>query len=269
MTSMASENKKVTITDDLDDLDELFDEVLDDFSSQSSSNKPSGSSASRFPSNAPPDNIGDQVDPSIQVDDEYAKQLAADMDVFVKELEENEELRMAMQGFMKTIGDVDENFINNLNETKGPSVGSNNNYGKSTTDSKGTSFQDKINQTMNKLQNTSEQLDAEITDGSNDLMEEMMKHLESVGNLSGLPDIGDMEENFNGGEMEKIFEFMMETLATKDYLYEPMKEFAQKLQDFGQPPPEIINELAPGMDLDEQGMPKLSASDLSSSCKNM
>ncbi|CAI2167554.1 18515_t:CDS:2 [Funneliformis geosporum] len=325
MASMTSENKKVTITDDLDDLDELFDEVLDDFSSQSTSNKLSGSSASKFPSNATPDNRGDQVDPHTQVDDEYAKQLAADMEDFVKEMEDNEELRMAMQGFMKNIGDVDDNFVNNLNGTNGTSVERSNNDGKSTTDSKGTSFQDKINQTMNKLQNSSEQLDAEITEGSNDLMEEMMKHLESVGNLPGLAENGDMEEIFKGGEVEKMFEVMMEALATKDYLYEPMKEFAQKypkwleenkgkvppedytryekqseyihkiiekyeaqdfdenneqqnkviinlmqeLQDFGQPPPEIINELAPGMDLDEQGMPKLSAADLSSSCKTM
>ncbi len=79
------------------------------------------------------------------------------MEEFVKELEENEELRMAMQGLMKTIGDeVDENIVNNLDET---SVGSNNNNFDNHEKSKGTSFQDKINQTMNKLQNSSEQLD--------------------------------------------------------------------------------------------------------------
>ncbi len=71
---------------------------------------------------------------------------------------------------------------------------------------------------------------AEITEGSTEaLMEEMIKHLEGVANLSGLAENGDMEEIFSGGGMEKMFEFMMEALATKDYLYEPMKEFAQKV----------------------------------------
>ncbi|RIA85691.1 Pex19 protein [Glomus cerebriforme] len=251
------------------------------------------------PSNASSDKNRDQVDPLSQLDEEYAKQLAADMENIFKDIEDenvNDELRIAMQGLMKTFDEVDENILNSIDNTE-----------KSTTEPNGTSFQDKINQTMNKLHNSSEQLDAEIIDGSNDqLMEEMfLKHLESMASFGG---------------MEKMLESMMETLATKDYLYEPMKEFAQKypkwlednkgkvppedytryekqseylnkiinkyeapdfdgndeqqnkaiinlmqeLQDFGQPPPEILNELAPGMELNEQGIP----SDISA-CKTM
>ena len=55
-----------------------------------------------------------------------------------------------------------------------------------------------------------------------------MKHLENVANFPGLAE-NDIEEMFSGGGMDKMLEFMMETLATKDYLYEPMKEFAQKV----------------------------------------
>ncbi|GBB92015.1 hypothetical protein RclHR1_19500001 [Rhizophagus clarus] len=312
---MASEDKRVTVdeADETDDLDELLDEALDDYSSSHSTNLPSsGSSTTTFPLNISPDRSRDQVNLDLpsQLDDEYVKRLTADMEDFVKELEDENELRIAMQGLMKTFEEVDED---NLNGTDFDNVG------RSTAESNGTSFQDKINQTMNKLQNSSEQLDAEIMDGSNDQFMEMMKHLENMANLSGLAE-NDLEEMFGSGGMEKMLESMMEALATKDYLYEPMKEFAQKypkwlednkgkvppedytryekqseyinkiiekydapdfdgnneqqnkaiinlmqeLQDFGQPPPEILNELAPGMELNEQGIP----SDLSS-CKNM
>lgn len=54
----------------------------------------------------------------------------------------------------------------------------------------------------------------------------MMKNL----NLSGFAE-SDFEEMFGSGGMEKMLESMMEALATKDYLYEPMKEFAQKVRN--------------------------------------
>ncbi len=34
-------------------------------------------------------------------------------------------------------------------------------------------------------------------------------------------------------------------------------EIMQEVQEYGQPPPEIINEIAPGLDLDEEGLPKM------------
>ena len=36
----------------------------------------------------------------------------------------------------------------------------------------------------------------------------------------------------------------------------------QAVQEFGQPPTEIIQEIAPGLELDDEGMPKLNASGL-------
>jgi hypothetical protein len=63
------------------------------------------------------------------------------MEDFVKELED---------GLMKTFSEVDENNLNGIGID---------NTGRPTEEFKGTSFQDKINQTMNKLQNSSEQLD--------------------------------------------------------------------------------------------------------------
>ena len=36
-----------------------------------------------------------------------------------------------------------------------------------------------------------------------------------------------------------------------------LMELMQQVQEYGQPPPEIINEIAPGLELDEEGLPKM------------
>ena len=73
---------------------------------------------------------------------------------------------------------------------------------------------------------------AEIIEGPNDqLMEEMIKQFENIANLPGFGE-NDIEEMLSSGGMDKMLEYMMEALATKDYLYEPMKEFAQKVGTF-------------------------------------
>ncbi|CAJ0752269.1 22684_t:CDS:2 [Entrophospora sp. SA101] len=319
---MAFENKKVTVADELDVLDDdLLDEVLDDFSSQ----PPTKSSSPTFSTinNSIPSNLLPKLtELTSDMDEEYAKILAAEMEKLVDEVtnkELNEELKSTLQGFMKSVGG-----INNLNDIvdfdgKNSIIGdvSGNKIRKSPNESKGDSFQDKINQTMNKLQNSSEQVDASITEESTDiLMEEMLKHLENMGLT---------EDNIDGmcGGMDKIMESMMGTLASKEYLYEPMKEFhkkyskwlnekygkvsqidyenfkkqsdcikkiieeyespdfdsnneqqnkvivnlMQELQELGQPPPEIIQDFAPDLSFDENGLPNLSNADLPSNCK--
>ncbi|CAG8792219.1 25336_t:CDS:2 [Gigaspora margarita] len=226
---MASEDKKTTVTDDLDDIDEeLLDdlqekqmltyefqnvlEVLDDFSSQKS-NLDSNKQTTTSTATSSKENVIN--------DEEYAAQLAADMEDFVKQFEENEEIKQAFQELMNSVGDETINGIgnNDNNNFEGPN------------ESKEKSFQDKINQTMNKLQNSSDQVDAEISESATDaIVEQMIKQLEDVAGLAGLGENGDMEDMIGGG-MDKVLEWMMETLATKDYLYEPMKEFAQKVDN--------------------------------------
>ncbi|CAG8667551.1 325_t:CDS:2 [Cetraspora pellucida] len=323
---MASEDKKTTVADELDDIDDLLDEVLDDFSSQQSSkHQDSNTQTTTSTTNTSNENPIN--------DEEYAAQLAADMEDFVKQFEENEEIKKAFQELMNSVCDEPISGVgnNDSDNSGGPN------------EFKERSFQDKINQTMNKLQNSSDQVDAEVSEGATDaLVEQMIKQLEGVAGLAGLGENGNMEDMMGGG-MDKVLEWMMETLATKDYLYEPMKEFVQKvdnhyfdiiaaslhnrhgctiyfkypkwleenkskvseedyeryekqskyiqkiiekyeapdfdenneqqnkaiLQELGQPPAEILNELAPGIELDEQGMPKISAAELSSGCKNM
>jgi peroxin-19 len=43
----------------------------------------------------------------------------------------------------------------------------------------------------------------------------------------------------------------------------------QDVQEYGQPPNEIIQEIAPGLELDEDGMPKLDAAGLNEECRIM
>ncbi|CAJ0846005.1 15269_t:CDS:2, partial [Entrophospora sp. SA101] len=185
-----------TVADELDVLDDdLLDEVLDDFSSQ----PPTKSSSPTFSTinNSIPSNLLPKLtELTSDMDEEYAKILAAEMEKLVDEVtnkELNEELKSTLQGFMKSVGG-----INNLNDIvdfdgKNSIIGdvSGNKIRKSPNESKGDSFQDKINQTMNKLQNSSEQVDASITEESTDiLMEEMLKHLENMGltedNIDGM-----------------------------------------------------------------------------------
>ncbi|CAG8521360.1 1218_t:CDS:2 [Dentiscutata erythropus] len=204
---MASEDKKTTVTDDLDDVDELLDEVLDDFSSQQSNLDSNKQTTTATPTSSKENIINDE---------EYAAQLAADMEDFVKQFEENEEIKQAFQELMNSVSDESISGVGNSD---------NNNFGGSD-ESKEKSFQDKINQTMNKLQNSSDQVDAEVSESATDaIVEQMFKQIED--GLAGLGENGDMEDMLGGG-MDKVLEWMMETLATKDYLYEPMKEFAQK-----------------------------------------
>lgn len=41
-----------------------------------------------------------------------------------------------------------------------------------------------------------------------------------------------------------------------------LMELMQEVQEYGQPPVEIIQEIAPGIELDDEGMPKLDGSGL-------
>jgi len=45
--------------------------------------------------------------------------------------------------------------------------------------------------------------------------------------------------------------------STKSSQTQRLLELMQQVQEYGQPPPEIINEIAPGLELDEEGLPKI------------
>ncbi|KAL0080633.1 Pex19 protein [Phycomyces blakesleeanus] len=157
------------------------------------------------------------------------------------------------------------------------------------------SFQDTIAQTMNKLKDSSKQVDSSIAEETDDaFMAELMKQMESLSDT---------------GEFENVLEGMMQQLMSKEMLYEPIRDLAkkypswleenktklnktdyekyssqylvcqqivakyeapgfdeknesqskeimdlmQKMQDFGQPPPALLEEMAPGANFGNPG----------------
>ncbi|RKP06262.1 Pex19 protein, partial [Thamnocephalis sphaerospora] len=166
------------------------------------------------------------------------------------------------------------------------------------------SFQDTITQTMNKLNDSSDKVRSEVDEAEeapDALMAEMMRQMEQLA---------------DSGEFDGLVEGMMGQLMTREVLYEPMKELAEKypgylaenkstlpaddyaryekqysyvkqivahfaaqpepatsdadapakddpviaelmekMQDCGQPPKEVLQQLAPEMEFGEDGTP--------------
>ncbi|KAI9487260.1 MAG: Pex19 protein [Benjaminiella poitrasii] len=162
------------------------------------------------------------------------------------------------------------------------------------------SFQETIGKTLNKLKDSSKEIDSSIAEESEDaFMAELMKQMESLA---------------DNGEFEGVLEGMMSQLMSKELLYEPMKDLCGKypawleahkedtnkaeyekykeqhiicqqivakyeasnfdekneaqgkeimdlmtqMQNLGQPPADLLDEMAPGMNLgNPENMPDL------------
>lgn len=82
------------------------------------------------------------------------------------------------------------------------------------------SFQDTISQTMNRLNESKQEIDKSVLDSADDdFLAKMMKDLESAMGSGG--DGGDLD-------MSKLINDMLEQMASKEILYEPMKEMYEK-----------------------------------------
>ncbi|KAG0019894.1 Peroxisome chaperone and import receptor [Entomortierella chlamydospora] len=223
----------------------------------------------------------DELDDDLGLDDEFTKSLASGMEELMKEMNGNPELK---ESFEEIFRGLDVNG-------KAPAATA------AGADSK--SFQDRIARTMDKLKDSSDQVEAQVAEESEEaLMAEMMRQMEGMA---------------EGGDFQNVLEGMMEQLMSKDILYEPMLDLKQKypdwlannkeklsaeeyaryekqygyvkqiveffdrpdfddksdaqaksiidlmqgMQDCGQPPAEILGELAPGMELGPDGAPKM------------
>lgn len=163
-----------------------------------------------------------------------------------------------------------------------------------------------LDDTISKLvSEMAKEQDGEAMPNEAELLEMLMKGLDP----SQAAAAGQVPPNFDADAM---IDGMMEQLMSKELMYEPMKQVAEKfpgwlqekknalteqeykdrskqcecfqklvqvyesnpndsmklmmlmqeVQEFGQPPPEIIKEIAPGLELDENGLPKLDGSKL-------
>ncbi|KAF9921662.1 Peroxisome chaperone and import receptor, partial [Modicella reniformis] len=217
------------------------------------------------------------------LDAEFSQQLASGMEELMKEMNNNPELQRSFEEMFKGL-DVNSKApateeVIPSSEASGPRAGD------------AGSFQDRIGKTMNRLKDSSEQVDAQVAEESEEaLMAEMMRQMEGMA---------------EGGDFQNVLEGMMEQLMSRDILYEPMLDLKQKypqwlkdnkdktpaeeyaryekqyeyvkqiveffdrpdfdeksdaqaksvielmqgMQDCGQPPPDILEELAPGMEM--------------------
>ncbi|TPX43565.1 hypothetical protein SeMB42_g01124 [Synchytrium endobioticum] len=275
-----------------DDLDSYLDNVLDEFNASSTSKQPPLQSSL-------PEAPGDTT-----LDEDFANQLAKGMEELMADMEAHpedvkkslEQMVQKMQADgMDTSDDIGRLDMCTNNKMNGAGISSSSSNPPNIPQTG--SLQDKIAETMNKLKTSSEAVDSQVQAGMDqDLMQQMMKQMELL---------------VDSGDFNNMLENMMETLLSKDILYEPMKdlkakyptwlrenksklaeedyarytkqlryveqlvaaydssnpnseestkrivELMQGMQECGNPPPEILKELAPGLELGTDGTPKL------------
>ncbi|OBZ86849.1 Peroxisome biogenesis protein 19-1 [Choanephora cucurbitarum] len=269
---MTDNKTKTQIQDDDSDFDDLLDDVLDDMSK-----------VSVAPTQPEPVKQTEKSQPEPDLDDllgsdDFAKQLAANMEQLMGQMgtDENDEMKQAFEK-------VWSSFDKKEDQTEKPR-----------------SFQETIGKTMNKLKDSSKEIDSSMAEESEDaFMAELMKQMESLA---------------DNGEFEGVLEGMMSQLMSKDLLYEPMKDLSQKypawletheattekaelekyrqqyticqqivakyeasdfdekneaqskeimdlmtkMQELGQPPAELLDEMAPGMNFgNPESMPDM------------
>ncbi|KAI9282375.1 Pex19 protein [Umbelopsis sp. AD052] len=265
------------------ELDDLLDDVLDDF------NAPSAPSKAKAPV-APATTVSEDDDNLDSVlDDDFAKQLAAGME----ELMGGEGQDEFKDTFEKIWKSFESTSLEDVAAPEGASSAPVDPESKK-------SFQETIAQTMNKLRDSSDKVETDLSEESEDaFMQEMMRQMEGMADNS---------------EFQNMLEGMMSQLMSKELLYEPMKDLAtkypdwleknkdttpkdeyekyeqqynyvkqivakyedpkfdekdekqatevvdlmQKMQELGQPPSEMMDEMAPGMNLGPEGMPDMS-----------
>ncbi|CEP07288.1 hypothetical protein [Parasitella parasitica] len=303
---MSKDLKNSTVIDDDSDIDDLLDDVLDDMSHLSvAEKKPVVIEAKETTTNVTSAEDEDPKEPDLNellASDEFAKQLAAGMEQMMSQMgdEGNDGMKEA---FEKVWASFD-------NGTAAPSVSATATSTESAPPTKPSStrqvpktpksFQETIGETMNKLKDSSKEIDSSIAEESEDaFMAELMKQMESLA---------------DNGEFEGVLEGMMSQLMSKELLYEPMKDLSQKypawleehkdtadksdyekykqqhvicqqivakyeapdfdeknesqgkevmdlmtkMQDLGQPPAELLDEMAPGMNFgNPQSMPDM------------
>ncbi|CEI95362.1 hypothetical protein RMCBS344292_09551 [Rhizopus microsporus] len=188
---------KQTQNDD-SDIDDLLDDVLDTMN-QPPPSVPKKTTVTEVKEEEEKEDLDNVLD-----NDEFAKQLAAGMENLMGQFGQEDDMKEA---FEKVWASFDNN--NTPDKTREAATSS------SKTPQ---SFQEAIGKTMNKLKDSSKEIDSTIAEDSEDaFMAELMKQMESLA---------------DNGEFENVLEGMMSQLMSKELLYEPMKDLAQKYPDW-------------------------------------
>ncbi|ORX46263.1 Pex19 protein [Hesseltinella vesiculosa] len=285
-------NTVPTTQNDDSDLDDLLDDVLDDFQGLSTKD-----TAAQEPAKKEPMPTGEEESLDDMLDnDAFASQLQAGMDELFANMDQDPDMKAAFEKVWSSMDPSQLMMDSNVEAARSVPPSSVPKPASATP----ASFQDTIAQTMNKLKDSSKEVESSINEeGEDAFMAELMKQMEGLA------------EN---GDFENVLEGMMSQLMSKEMLYEPMKDLVGKypawleankastekdqyekyqqqyemcqkivaayeapdfnekdeaqgkkimdmmtqMQDLGQPPASLLEDMAPGMNFDSpEGMPDM------------
>lgn len=155
--------------------------------------------------NKPGNNNKDDEDPELSIpelDDQFAEQLTLGVDHILKEMEDNPDAKESFERLMKELGSA---------TGAAPSKNANT---KSSESNEALNFQESIARTMEKLKESNEKTTQESED---DFLAKMLKDLERASGGAG-----------GGAELDGLLAEMLKELSSKEILYEPMREMADK-----------------------------------------
>jgi len=283
--------ENIEVTDD--DLDSFLDGVLDNFDNQKiptiqnvkpKTNEENSNDDKK--EEKPASDLPEPFDLDLEgIDAEMAKQLTQGMFQLLQGMDPNDAAEFE-SNIEKIAGDLEKNLNVSDKETKP------NTKGKKTT-----TFQDTISETISNLKNSSDKVEAEVSETNNDVMEKLLKQMEGLVDedfcdiLSGvidqlmskellydsMKDLADrypswIEENKNKLSKKEIENYQNQYSCCKEIVdifekydsneiskedNKKVSELMQKMQGYGNPPSEILKELAPDMIVGPDNIPKL------------
>lgn len=148
---------------------------------------------------------------------EFASKLQMGMDSLVKEMNDSPETQKQFEALLAEMAKAtNPGYEKAPTPAPAPAPAA---KSQASTSSEKKSFQDTISQTMNRLNESKQEIDKEVLEsGDDDFLAKMMKELESA---MGSGSDGDLD-------MSKLINDMLEQMASKEILYEPMKEMYDK-----------------------------------------
>lgn len=149
-------------------------------------------------------------DPNPELDEEFAEKLKLGVDYLLGEMEDSPEAKQSLAALLSGMADATGGAHETLSGKDSSSLPGNQSKAPQQSDD----FQDTIAATMNRLKESKLDLDNQA-DSETDFLAKMMKELETAAGSDG-----------NG--IEALLGDLLQELASKDILYEPIKEMHEK-----------------------------------------
>ncbi|BFZ61906.1 Peroxisome chaperone and import receptor [Saitoella coloradoensis] len=209
-----------TVEDELDELDDL-DDILDEFNAPAPSTSTFPSKPAPQPSTIPKASTSAPTSaaaagagaslPSLPEDDEFAQQLQAGMEDFMRSLEEDPETRKEFETLMKQMGDMTAG-AGGADSNKPPKSPAPPTPSSETGPGTKKTFQETIQATMGRMKSSDQEAKESIEGSETDaFLAEMMAQLSSTAGSTS-------EEDF--------LTSMMSQLLSRSILYEPLHELS-------------------------------------------